>query len=237
MTNVSRGRAAPQERLRCVEVTISDELRAGLRGLVALELDAITPRARADLTAREEARLGELGERRGRSFLGARMALKRLAHELERSEPAAVDAQGPCAPIETLGPDGVRPICGAIDLDAAAAHDDRFVVAVAAGVPVGVDVERISKKAVRGAHLFLDEGERRAGVDDPEVATRLWTVKEAAAKALNAPLAEAWRRTRVVATSRSETTVSLDGQVATARHEVIDGHVFTVLLIPGRERG
>lgn len=199
-------------------------------------MDAITPLARAGLTPREEKRLGELGEKRGRSFLGARVALKQLVLKLEGSAPGPGKGRTAYAQIETLAPDRVRPICGAHDLDAAAAHDDRFVVAVGANDPVGVDVERISHKAVRGAHLFLGDGERNADVKDPEVATRLWTVKEAAAKALNAPLAEAWRRTHIVATTPSETTVTVDGQIATARHEVIDGHVITVLLILGAER-
>lgn len=225
MADVSRGRLRAPSWLRNGELRPFDRFGAELRGVTLLELDAVTPLSRASLTAREAERLGEFGEKRARSFLGARMALKQLVRVLGRGP-------WPVRGIETLAADSVRPICGDMGLDAAAAHDDRFVVAAAADCSVGVDVERISQKAVRGAKLFLDEDEGKADVKDPEVATRLWTVKEAAAKALNAPLAEAWSRTRIVATGSSETEVTLDGEAATALHEIIEGHVLTVLTVP-----
>jgi len=199
----------------------------GVLGSILLELDAVSPAAHGALTQRERARMQGMSPRRIRAYLGARIALKQLRRRLAPSP-------RPEEPVETLAPDGVRPACGDAAVQVSAAHDARFGVAVAADRPVGVDVERISDKAQRGARLFLDEGEVGLGAGEPETATRLWTVKEAAAKAAGLPLAQAWRRVRVTHTDPDRTAFTLDGGTSSfAEHARLDDHILTVLTLRG----
>ena len=199
----------------------------GVLESVLLELDGVTPAARATLTLRERARMQGMAPRRLRSYLGARVALKQLRRRL------GPQLRFDC-PVETLAADNVRPACGDAAVHVSAAHDDRFVVAVAANAPVGVDVERISDKAQRGARLFLDEKEAALGAAEPGTATRLWTVKEAVAKAANLTLAEAWRRVRITRTDLTRTAFTLDGATSSvALHARLDDHILTVLTLQG----
>ncbi len=190
-------------------------------GTVVMESGAVTPVAKAALTPREQKRFNTLGAVRARSFLGARTALKTLARRLGNTK----------ASIQTLDADMVRPIVDIPGIRASASHDNRFVFAAAATVPIGVDVEQITPKALRGGRLFLDPTEQGLAGDCEEIATRIWTIKEAAAKAMNWHLARSWSLTRVQETNAYQSRVLVDGRSVIARHVKLDNHIFTVLTL------
>ena len=201
------------------------------RGLVLVELNAVPPFAHACFTEREKMRYGSLGARRGRSYAAARIALKRLAAEMTGDE-------GPDpAEVETLQEDMVRPACRApaygVDCPCSVSHDDRFVVAVAGHRPIGVDVERMSGKALKGGRIFMSEAERalvKGSPMGPEAAAmRIWSVKETVAKVLSVALPAAWKIARVEEIGERRSKVSLEGKSLTALHARVDEHLFTVL--------
>ncbi|MBI5501367.1 MAG: polyketide synthase dehydratase domain-containing protein [Deltaproteobacteria bacterium] len=211
-------------------------LRQACAGLVLLELDALPPFAGRLLTPRERTRLSDLGPDRGRSFVAARAALKLLARELYPKAAAA-----PAETIETVWPDGTHPTVELAGLpdglhSFAAAHDERFAVAVAGDRPLGVDCEPLTGRALRGARMFASEEERRrigdCGLDPQEAALLVWTTKEAAAKAMDVPLAAAWRGVAVTRVGARSSDVLLDGRPSTAHHARVDDHLFTLLSMP-----
>jgi phosphopantetheinyl transferase (holo-ACP synthase) len=61
-------------------------------------------------------------------------------------------------------------------------------------------------------------------------ATRVWTAKEAAAKALDINLAQAFSRVETTDIQPGKCTLSIDGNVTQALCAEVDGHVFTVLV-------
>ena len=171
-----------------------------------------------------------MGEPRRRSFLGSRIALKGLTRILDPSGCPADPRH-----IDTIAADRVRPRCHETGRAVSVAHDARWVIAVAGARPIGVDVEPITEQAFRIMGMFLDEKEQDLVGECRETATRLWTIKEAAAKALNIDLAIAWDRVQVEASGPLTSEILVDGARVDAWHEVIDDHLFTVLQIPGDE--
>ena len=211
-------------------------LREVCAGLAVVELAALPPFAARALSERERLRCSDLGPDRGRSFLAARFALKRLARRLYPRVAAA-----PAEALETVWADGVHPTVESAGLPDglhhfAAAHDERFAVAVAGDQPIGIDVEPLSGRALRGERMFASEEERRriraSGLDPAEAALLVWTAKEAVAKARDIPLVAAWRsaEVRTIGAARSELVVA--GTVVVAHHARLEGHIFTLLSLP-----
>ena len=192
-----------------------------------LGLDALPKRAEPVLTPRERHLWRDVGEPRRRSFLGSRIALKGLTRILDPAGCPADPRQ-----IDTIAEDRVRPRCHETGSAVSVAHDARWVIAVAGAQPIGVDVEPITEQAFRLMGMFLDEKEQDLVGQCRETATRLWTIKEAAAKALNVDLPIAWDRVQVEASRPSSSEVLVDGARVEAWHEVIDDHLFTVLQVP-----
>jgi phosphopantetheinyl transferase len=161
------------------------------------------------------------------------LACKRLYRTLREN-----DVLTPASDITTLCPDQVRPCCP-LDHDdspvsCSVSHDDRFGVAAAGDRRVGVDVERVSERVLKSRHLYMNESEQRlvqeAALGEIEAAMRVWTLKEAVAKAFDIPLAESWNRVGVVAVGPFESSFQLDGEeLRTAVHDEADGHLFTLV--------
>jgi phosphopantetheine--protein transferase-like protein len=197
-----------------------------------VELPVAVPDPEALLTRREQARLARLGSRRRPSFLAARLALKRLAVTLGR---VPSDASFP--ELQTVAPDGVRPhLPGVPDgapMCCSVAHDDRFAVAVASAHPVGVDVERISPRLERVERMFVRPPEAArlpaAPAQRRTALARLWTLKEAVAKALGIPLLEAFDAVKLRALDTHRSRFSLRQAEHVARHAAIADHVFTLV--------
>lgn len=197
--------------------------------MVLLELGALPEDAERALTPGERRLWDAMLPRRQRSFLGSRLALKELARRLDPVG-CPVDPRH----IDTLAADGVRPRCHDTGRPVSVAHDGRWVIAVVGDGPIGVDVEPVTGQAFGLMDMFLDDHERDLVGGSRETATRLWTIKEAGAKALDVDLPIAWDRVQVQSSGPAASEVLVDGAREEAWHAVIEGHLFTVLQIRGR---
>jgi phosphopantetheinyl transferase len=237
MRDVSRGRLQPPP---WVERKAPGDPLAALKqhcpDLCVIELDAMAPFARRGLTQQENQRFQPMGQRRKRSYLGARMALKRLSRKLNNGMPHV-----PSQAIHTHEADGARPRCvspaGGAGRYCSASHNRRFAVAVAAAAPVGIDVETVSDRAARCSPIFMSENEQRllkqSSLGRQPTAVRIWSVKEAVAKATKIPLAEVWHRTEITAVEAGLSRLTLDGrQPCEAVHAAVEDAVFTLFIQP-----
>ncbi|WP_319407641.1 polyketide synthase dehydratase domain-containing protein [uncultured Desulfosarcina sp.] len=235
MRDVSGGRTQPPQGFRLQ--AHGDPLapfRRRLSGMVLLERDAVAAFAATALSETEKRRLAPMVPERARGYLSARLALKRLSRSL-----SGVGDLRPSREIESVAENGQSPQCPLADgtrTDCAVSHDRRFTIAVAAGHPVGVDVEPLSKKPLGAMHLYMDADEQTVVNQSPlgraDASLRVWSAKEAAAKALGIHLAESWERTRVTTVAFESSLLEVDGGKAqTAIHATIDGHLFTVLIV------
>lgn len=234
MRDISGGRTKPPQgfRLQAHGDPLAP-LRRRLSGMVLLERDAVAAFAATALSENEKRRLTPMAPDRARGYLSARLALKRLSRSLSGDgdsrpsreiETVAEIGQSPQCPLA----DGTLPFC-------AASHDRRFTIAVAAGQPVGVDVEPLSQKPLRAVTLYMDATEQivvnRSPLGRADASLRVWSAKEAAAKALGIHLADSWERTRVRTVAPESSLLEVDGgKPQTATHATIDGHLFTVLI-------
>lgn len=174
-----------------------ERLRSACLGIAILDIETLSPMEGQLFTPRELGKSLRMGPRRQKSFFAARIALKKLSRQLSLFEEGRPDRT-----IETLGPDELSPCLAESGLYCSVSHSSRFVVAVAHRHPVGVDIEAVSDKIVRIQHLFLSMGEKQlisqSGLDFKQAATRVWTAKEAAAKAIGLHLFQAIREIEVV---------------------------------------
>ena len=238
MQDISGGRTQPPHGFRQpTQVDPLAEFRQRLSGMVLIERDAVARFAATALSANEKRRLTPMAPERARGYLSARLALKRLSRLLSSEGDGR-----PSREIETVAENGQAPQCPLADgtrTDCAVSHDRRFTVAVAADRPVGIDVEPLSEKPLGAMHLYMDANEQRVvgrtPLDRADGALRVWSTKEAAAKALGIHLAESWERTRVMAVAQESSLLEIDGgKQQTAIHATIDGHLFTLLTVDSR---
>lgn len=202
--------------------------------LCVIELDAVAAFAPQGLSELENKRFQRMQARRKRSYLGARMALKRLSRKLSDGMPRI-----PAHAIHTHDADGAVPRCASpadgASLFCSASHNRRFAVAAAAKTPIGIDVETVTDRAVRCSPIFMSETEQqllhRTALGRPQTAVRIWSVKEAVAKAKKIPLAEAWHRTEITAVEAGVSRLTIDGrQPCEAVHAVVDDTIFTLFV-------
>jgi phosphopantetheinyl transferase len=205
-----------------------DRLKSACLGVVLLDVEAVPPIGEDLFTQREAARAMRMGPQRRRSFTAARVALKRLARQLDLAEKNRPDRA-----IETLGPDDVRPCLADSGIYCSVSHSGRLGVAVAHKHPVGVDLEMISEKVLRTCHLFMSPGERhfisRSGMSPERTATRAWTIKEAAAKVLGLHLFQAIHEVEVVSVGEEEGMMRYQEKDYPVRHCEGNGYVITLM--------
>ncbi|MBC2711577.1 MAG: polyketide synthase dehydratase domain-containing protein [Desulfosarcina sp.] len=235
MRDVSGGRAKPPAGFW--QQTHAEPLapfRSHVSGMVLLERRTVAAFAAAALSENEKTRLTPMAPNRARGYLSARLALKRLSRMLSGDsdrrnsreiETVAENSQSPQCPLA----DGTLPFC-------AVSHDRRFTVAVAADRPVGVDVEPLSERPLGAMHLYMDANERamvnRLPLGRAGGALRVWSAKEAAAKALGINLAESWERIRVMEVASECSLLEIArGKRMSAIHATIEGHLFTLLTV------
>jgi phosphopantetheinyl transferase len=199
-----------------------------------IELDAVAEFAPQGLSELENERFQRMGQRRKRSYLGARMALKRLSRKLSDGM-----LQTPSHAIHTHEADGARPRCVSpaqgTKIYCSASHSQRFATAAAAKTPVGIDVETVTDRAVRCSRIFMSESEQQllhqTTLDQPHTAVRIWSAKEAVAKARNIPLAEAWHRAEITAVEPGVSRLHVDGRESCeALHAVVGDTLFTLFI-------
>jgi phosphopantetheinyl transferase len=205
-----------------------DWVQSACLGMILLDMETIPPAEEHLFTPREAARAMRMGPRRRRHFTAARVALKRLARQLD-----LVRENRPDRTIETLSPDGVKPCLCESGIYCSASHCAQLVAAVAHRHPIGVDLEMVSEKVMRTKHLFMSPRERDlillSGLGQERAATRLWTIKEAAAKALGLDLFQAIREVEVVSVGEEEGAMKYQGKTYPVRHAEGNGYVMTLV--------
>jgi phosphopantetheinyl transferase len=91
----------------------------------------------------------------------------------------------------------------------------------------------VSEKVVRTKHLFMSPRERDlislSGLERQRAATRAWTTKEAAAKALGLHLFQAIREVEVVRLGKEEGAMRYQEKTYPVRHAEGNGHVITLI--------
>ncbi|MCF8119352.1 MAG: polyketide synthase dehydratase domain-containing protein [Deltaproteobacteria bacterium] len=200
--------------------------------LCVMELASVSPTATKALSPKELARYHGLGKGRRRSFLGARLCLKHLSRQLSNS-----DMVTPAAAITTIASDQVRPVCPLTDKSesffCSVSHDKRFVIAVAAKFRVGVDVEALTERVFKARHLYMHTREKvladRSPLGKIGASLRIWSIKEAMAKAFHMTLAEAWDRVAVKEIGEDRSRAFLNENRYEAVHHQVSDHLFTLV--------
>jgi phosphopantetheinyl transferase len=238
MRDVSGGKMRPPEWVRPAESPqATNRIADACKASAVIELTALPPFADKTLSQREHLRLAGMSGRRRKSYLAARLACKRISRRISNNDMRT--APGDITTVCADRPD--HPCCPLTDgrslFSCSVSHDDRFAVAVAADGRVGVDVEKASERLLKSRSLYMSEPEqvlnRRSHLGEVETAVRIWSVKEAVAKALDMALADAWRRVEMCAVDSFESRFCVDGQDAwTAVHEMVGEHVFTLVCRP-----
>jgi phosphopantetheinyl transferase len=205
-----------------------ERLQEACLGIVILDMENLAHEEGQLFTPRELEKSLKMRPRRQKSFAASRVALKHLSRHLGLVEDNRLDRT-----IETLGPDGQRPCLGDSGLCCSVSHSSRFVIAVAHQHPVGVDIEGVSDRIQRVQRLFLCPGEKqllsRSGLDFQLAATRVWSTKEAAAKALGLHLFQAVREVKVVKMEKEESSIRVQEKTYPARHSQGDGQVIALV--------
>jgi phosphopantetheinyl transferase len=203
-------------------------LQSACLGMILLDMETISPVEEHLFTPREAARAVRMGPRRRKGFAAARVALKRLVRQLN-----LVEKDIPDRTIETLSPDGVKPCLNDSGIYCSVSHCGRLVVAVAHRHPIGVDLEMVSDKVIRTKHLFMSPKESElislSGLGPQRAATRAWTTKEAAAKALGLQLFQALREIEVVSVGEEEGMMRYREKTYPVRHAEGDEYVMTLI--------
>jgi 4'-phosphopantetheinyl transferase EntD len=182
-------------------------------GYILLEHAYLAPSFRNSLTPFERTIAKAFSERRKKSFIAARISLKLLALKIGLVNPE----QEACS-LETVNRENRRPILPGAgnDFYASVSHDKRFTLAVADRRSIGVDIEAISPKIAKAGHIFMDRdeltiaGSAAVGID--QAAAMVWTAKEAASKALNLHLIDAWHKVRLRKLGTKESIYGYDGE-------------------------
>lgn len=210
-----------------------ERLQSACLGMILFDMETISPIEEHLFTPREAARAARMGPRRRKGFTAARVALKRLVRQLNLAEKDRPDRA-----IETLGPDDVRPCLAESGIYCSVSHSARLVVAVAHRHPIGVDLEMVSEKVIRTKHLFMSLSERDliwpSVLGQERAATHLWTIKEAAAKALGLHLFQAIREVEVVSVGEEEGVMRYQKKTYPFRHAEGNGHVITLITCDDR---
>lgn len=210
-----------------------DNVRSCCRDIFVVEMKSILPFAEKALSVRERKRAEGQGEARRKSYLAARTACKRLSRRLSGD-----DLLTPASDIDTICADQIHPRCPVVVGDApvscSVSHDDRFCVAAACDDLVGIDVERVSERVLKSRRLYMSDSEQllagNSALGEMEAAVRIWSIKEAAAKAFGMNLAESWNSVRVSRIGLSESKFRVDGKgVSVATHDQVGRHLFTLV--------
>ena len=205
-----------------------ERLKKHCLAISILAIEALPITAEAYFTPHEREKYLLLGPRRQKSFTSARIALKGLARELGLIEDGRSDRD-----IETLCPDNEKPCLDQSRLFCSVSHSRKFVVAVAHRWSVGVDIEPPSENFLKIEHLLLTPGEQQfAGLSNPDrkqVLTRIWTIKEAAAKALGLPLFQALREINVVNLNDEESRIVLNNRSYPVFHGEKEGQIISLI--------
>jgi phosphopantetheinyl transferase len=166
-------------------------------GLIVLEHRKLPEDLQEYLTPDETHRADRMGARRRQGFLAVRLGLKLLARFL------FPDMQKiPANKLQTLDDESPRPnlpeFAGSEKYTVSASHNKHLTVVAASINSFGIDVEDRAAQAWRGRNFFMSaleqEMARQFSLGPEKAALRVWSCKEATAKAYNIDLNQAvWR--------------------------------------------
>jgi phosphopantetheinyl transferase len=210
-----------------------ESIRTRCIDLSLIELETVTEHCEKILSGPERERFASMKGKRRKNFCGARLALKKLSRRLPGG-----DMLAPPDEITTIQADGL-PRCprtnGVEPLYCTASHDSRFAVAAVSEKRIGIDVEEISERVLKGRHHYMHDEEQSLVKSHPigeiEASTRVWSIKEAVTKATGLNLAQAWKRTAVLEVGEEKSVMLIDHDRVEAIHAVVDGHLFTMISI------
>ena len=232
MKDVSKGTLRPPPWiLQGVETPELESLKTRCTALSLIELDTVHPLAEKALSDDETYRLHRMSPKRKISYLAARLCCKSLYRGLSG------DLISPASSFTTVAPDGIRPWCRKIEGQGAVfcsvSHDSRFAVAVASNRPIGIDVEEVSERVCRSRDIYMNKEERDlvegSALGEEAASVRIWSAKEAAAKAIGMSLAESWEKVSLKDVDRDRSILKIGSRSHEAFHDAIDDHVFTVV--------
>lgn len=235
MKDVSAGKLVPPEWVRKGhDLDLFPEILQRSRAFSVMERKTLLPFAGRSLSVPEQERSRTMGQRRIESFVAGRLCCKDLCRQLAGGDYTTGPGQ-----INTIDAEGIRPRCPDLSGDreyaCSLSHDKRFACAVAAEQPVGIDVEHLSDRVLKGQHFYMTEEEQRmagaSAMGAMAASLRVWSIKECVAKALDLKLVEAWRSTEVTQTGEKSSRVMVRGREYSACHDQVDDHLFTLLVL------
>lgn len=233
MRDVTGGRIKAPDWVRSGwDIKTLEHIRTHCEAFALMDLSTVNRLAEKTLSEPEKKRFVNMGPRRAKSYLSARLCCKSVSRSL-----SAHPWQLSPALINTVLPDGIRPCCpvedGSPESFCSVSHDRRFCIAVAGKKPVGVDVEEISARLIKTERFYINEPEarlvNRSSMGKMPASARVWTIKEAAIKAFNMTLPEVLDRVCVVAVGARESRLKISEKNYRAVHDTIDDHVFTLI--------
>ena len=229
MKDVFKGSAKPPDWIREDGDSPLALIGRNCRAVAVVDSRSIAGFAQQALSEGEEKRLEKMGEKRKKSFLAARLALKHLARKLTG------DQTTPAADLHTVMPDNVHPRCPApgTPLSCSVSHDSRFAFAAADNEALGVDVEQVSERVLKARHIFMLPAETTladtSSMGALQASIRIWSIKECVTKITDRPLAEAWHNVSVHAVGDTESRLTAYGIRYVAYHDTVEDHIFTLV--------
>ncbi len=233
MRDTSAGRLRPPEWiLENMQGHSLPHIRDMFKDVAVIEINALAPFADRALSPVERARFKKMGTRRKSCYLAARIACKRLSRRLSGNNISI-----PPDSITTIRNDKKLPCCplanGKTPYSCSVSHDSRFAIAAVSRDRIGIDVEEISDRLIKAQNLYMSADEqnmaKKSFMGQKDASVRIWSVKEAATKALGISLADSWHRIKVTKTDYHKSCVIADGNRCTAIHDTVDTHVFTAI--------
>jgi len=234
MRDVSGGTLQPPQWIRGSADRSLDRIRSRCLDMAVIELGAITGPCEKIFSEPERERSVSMREKRRLTFCSARLALKKLSRRLSGN-----DMTTPAEAITTIHPDG-RPRCpltdGADPWHCSASHDSRFAVAAVSEHPIGIDVEEITPRVLKGQDHYMNKEEialvKGHPLGEMEASIRVWSAKEAVSKATGLHLVETWRKAVVEIIGVDRSVIIIDGKKHEALHGIVEGHIVTLLKKP-----
>ena len=209
------------------------ELARHCCGLVILDHRNLPESAMSLLTRPERQRTKFMGLKRRRSFLGVRLGLKLLARHL-CPDLARVAPSG----LHTLDADTALPIlpafAGSDDYRVSASHDPELTVVAASTKVFGIDAESRSVQAWRGRKFFMHPREIKMAQDfslgPEEAALRIWSSKEAVAKAFSVGLGLAAQDASLAAIGEKTSHITYQNNKWDVQHFKIINSLISLLI-------
>ena len=233
MRDTSRGRLkAPEWIFENTQGPSLPHIRGMCKDVSVIEIKGLAPFADKALSPIEQTRLRKMAHRRKSRYLAARIACKRIYRRLSGN-----DISIPPDSITTICNDKRLPCCsppnGKTPYSCSVSHDSRFAIAAASKDRIGVDVEEISDRLIKIQDMYMSTDEqdmvRKSSMGQKRAAVRVWSIKEAATKALGISLADSWYRIRVTKTDHHKSSVIADKKKCMAVHDNVGTHVFTAI--------